>query len=82
MLSEADLISSILLLADNGDGLRPDGDVGEIPIGDWVADDIESGRRNPALSGKLVSEALLTSLAIPNPFFCLNFSSQLELLAF
>lgn len=42
---------------------------------------MESALRE-VLSGILVSEALLANLPVPMPFFCLNFSSQVELLVF
>jgi hypothetical protein len=82
-LTLSDLRSSSLFATDSVDGdVRPLGDVGEIPFGVCEAEGpAESGFRE-FLSGILVSEALLVSLPVPMPFFCLNFSSQLPLVSF
>jgi len=84
MLS-ADLISSSLLLPDNGEGEArpaPVGEAGEIPFGVCEAEGpLESGLRE-SLSEILVSEALRVNRVPPIPFFCLNFSSQLVLFVF
>lgn len=70
-------------MPDSGDGDgKALGDVGEIPFGVCeVEGPAESGFNDP-LSEMLVSDARRVSLPAPMPFFCLNFSSQLELLVF
>ncbi len=85
MLSDlkSDLSSSLLLVADNGDGEgKSPGEVGEIPLGVCDAEPPAESGFNEPLSEILVSEARRVSLAPPRPFFCLNFSNQLVLFVF
>jgi hypothetical protein len=73
-------LSSSLLFADNGDGDGwADGDAGEMAL---EGCDVDSDGEPWMLSAILVSDALRINFPWPSPFFCLNFSSQLELLVF
>lgn len=53
-----------------------------MPLGVWEAEPPFESMLMDALSDTLVSEARLIKCPLPIPFFCLNFSSQLELFAF
>jgi hypothetical protein len=73
-------LSTSLRFADRGDWERcPEGEAGEMAL--EGCDGVSDGEPR-TLSGMFVSDALLISLPCPMPFFCLNFSNQLELLAF
>lgn len=74
------MLSSVLA-PDRGDALSP-GERGECPLGVCEADGPVESWLSVPLSETFVSEARLDNLAPPMLFFCLNFSSQLELLAF
>ena len=61
----------------------PAGEAGEIPFGVCDAEiNGESVSRRWALSGMAVSEARRTNFPGPTPCFCLNFSSQEDVIIF